>query len=295
LCNKYVALVDKLFAAVKKGDFTEVKRLLEGGLDVNARDEFAETPLHWAARIGDVRMAELLIKYGGDINARNNAENTPLHVAVAYGHLDMAEFLINHGADINAKNEEGWTPLHVAVFNGHLSLVKLLLEKGADPNVRDNEQKTALDVARENGLSDIANLIEKFSEKTAKTSTTKRALGSETLQIVEIEPLSLIAGEWAKLTLKVNGRGKATIKVEGDIEWLNPEDIQLAGESVIEIPVKPRKSGQIPLKVSIESSGLRASRIVWLKVDEKVARCPACGAQVFPGAKYCWNCGAKLG
>ncbi|MCC6003774.1 MAG: ankyrin repeat domain-containing protein [Thermofilum sp.] len=289
-----MTLADKLFAAVKKGDVAEVKRLLEGGLDANTRDEFAETPLHWTARIGDVRMAELLIKYGGDINARNNAENTPLHVAVAYGHLDMAEFLINHGADINAKNEEGWTPLHVAVFNGHLSLVKLLLEKGADPNVRDNEQKTALDVARENGLSNIANLIEKFSKKTAKTSTTKRALGSKTLQIVEIEPLSLIAGEWGKLTLKVNGMGEATIKVEGDIEWLNPEDIQLAGESVIEIPVKPRKSGQVPLKVSIESSGLRASRIVWLKVDEKVARCPACGAHIIPGAKYCWNCGAQL-
>jgi cytohesin len=290
-----VTLADKLFAAVKKGDVAEVKRLLEGGLDANTRDEFAETPLHWAARIGDVRMAELLIKYGGDINARNNAENTPLHVAVAYGHLDMAEFLINHGGDINAKNEEGWTPLHVAVFNGHLSLVKLLLEKGADPSIRDNEQKTALDVARENGLSNIAYLIENFSEKTAKTSTTKRALGSETLQIVEIEPLSLIAGEWGKMTLKVNGRGKATVKLEGDIEWLHPEDIQLAGESVIEIPVKPRKSGQIPLKVSIESSGLRASRIVWLKVDEKVARCPSCGAQILPQAKYCWNCGAKLG
>ena len=289
-----MALVGDLFVAVKKGEVAGVKKLLEEGLDVNARDEFAETPLHWAARIGDVRMAELLIKYGGDINARNNAENTPLHVAVAYGNLDMAEFLINHGGDINAKNEEGWTPLHVAVFNGHLSLVKLLLEKGADPNMRDNEQKTALDVARENGLSNIANLIEKFSEKTAKKSTTTRALGSETLQIVEIEPLSLIAEEWAKLTLKVSGRGKATIKFEGDIEWLTPEDIQLAGESVIEIPIKPRKSGQIPLKVSIESSGLRASRIVWLKVDEKVAGCPACGAQVFPGAKYCWNCGAKL-
>ena len=289
-----MALVDKLFAAVKKGNVAEVKRLLEGGLDVNARDEFAETPLHWAARIGDVRMAELLIKYGGDINARNNAENTPLHVAVAYGHLDMAEFLINHGGDINAKNEEGWTPLHVAVFNGHLSLVKLLLEKGADPSIRDNEQKTALDVARENGLSNIANLIENFSKKTAKTSTTKREHWSETLQIVDIEPLSLIAGEWGKLTLKVNDRGKATVKLEGDIEWLNPEDIQLAGKSGIEIPVKPIKSVEVPVKVSIESSGLRASRIIWLKVDEKVARCPACGVQILPQAIYCWKCGARL-
>jgi hypothetical protein len=229
------------------------------------------------------------------ISCANNAENTPLHVAAAYGHLDTAEFLINHGADINAKNEDGWTPLHVAVFNGHLALVKLLLEKGADPSVRDNEQKTALEVARENGLSNIANLIEKFSKKTAKTSTTKREHGSETLKILGIECLSLIAGEWGKMTLKVNGRGKATVKLEGDIEWLNPEDVELAGESVIEIPVKPRKSGEVPVKVSVESSGSKTSRIVWLKVAEKTARCPACGAQTFPGAKYCWNCGAKLG
>jgi uncharacterized protein with PIN domain len=26
----------------------------------------------------------------------------------------------------------------------------------------------------------------------------------------------------------------------------------------------------------------------------RVSRCPACGAPVEPGAKYCWRCGAKL-
>jgi hypothetical protein len=70
--------------------------------------------------------------------------------------------------------------------------------------------------------------------------------------------------------------------------------VEVSGEVVIEVPVKPRVGGEIPVKVRVESSGSKSSKIVWLKVVEKAGKCPACGAQVEPGAKYCWRCGAKL-
>ena len=105
----------------------------------------------------------------------------------------------------------------------------------------------------------------------------------------------LRAGEWGRLLVRVQGSGTATLSLEGDVDWMSPEAVELSGEAVIEVPVKPRVGGEIPVKVRVESSGSKSSKIVWLKVVEKAGKCPACGAQVEPGAKYCWRCGAKLG
>jgi ankyrin repeat protein len=322
-----MGLDEELFDAVKKGDTAKVKMLLEKGVSVNARTRHDFTPLHVAAQEGLAGVAELLIEYGADVNAKANDGWTPLHIAAYYGytdvakllishganvntkiregatplyaaaqegHAEVAELLISHGADVSAKTNDGWTPLHIAAQEGHAEVVRLLLERGADPTVRNDNGKTPLDLAREKGFINIANLIEEFSRKLTETSTTMERQKGETLQILDVESSSFVAGEWGKLALKIYGKGKATITVGGDIEWLNPEDIQLAGESVIKIPVKPRKSGEVPVKVSIESSGSKTSRIIWLKVEEKAGKCPSCGAPVEPRAKYCWNCGAKL-
>lgn len=105
----------------------------------------------------------------------------------------------------------------------------------------------------------------------------------------------MYVGEWGRIIVRVRGVGKATIALEGDVDWVNPEVVELSDESVVEIPVKPKVAGEVPVKISIESSGSKSSKIFWLKAAEKTKKCPACGAPVEPGAKYCWNCGAKLG
>jgi len=284
-----------LHLATSNRDAGVTELLIRNGADVNARDVDGSTPLHDAAFWGRASVVKLLISNGADVNAKTNYGVTPLHNAALGGHAEVAELLIAHGADVNATmNKFGLTPLHIAAENGHAEVVRLLLERGADPTIRNDDGKTPLDLAREKGFINIANLIEEFSRKLTETSTTMKRQKGETLQILEVEPSSFVAGEWGRLTLKIGGRGKATITVEGDIEWLNPEDVELAGESAIEVPVKPRKSGEVPVKVSVESSGSKTSKIIWLKVAEKAGKCPSCGAPVEPGAKYCWNCGARL-
>jgi hypothetical protein len=109
-----------------------------------------------------------------------------------------------------------------------------------------------------------------------------------------VECSELYAGEWGRLLVRVRGSGTATLSLEGDVEWINPEVVELSGETVVEVPVKPRAAGEVPVKVRLESSGSKSSKIVWLKVVEKAGKCPVCGAQVEPGAKYCWKCGTKL-
>jgi hypothetical protein len=270
----------KLLEAVRRGNAYKVIEFLREGANVNTRDEDGLTPLHYAASRGYVEVARLLLENGADVNAKNEHGITPLHFAASEGHADVARLLLERGADANARDEDGLTPLHNAAANGHLDVVKLLLEKGADPAIRSNGGWTPLDIARALGHAEVVKVLETF--------------WGSTPSILGVDCSSLRVGEWGRLLVRVRGSGTASVSLEGDVEWMSPEVVELSGEAVVEVPVKPKTAGEVPVKVRLESSGSKSSKIVWLKVAEKAGKCPACGAQVEPGAKYCWRCGAKL-
>jgi len=87
-----------LHRAAFKGSGTEVRKLLEGRSDPNAREAWDETPLHMAARSGSVEASRLLIAAGTRIDAVNAGEQTPLVVAGENKQEAMCEFLMDHGA-----------------------------------------------------------------------------------------------------------------------------------------------------------------------------------------------------
>ncbi len=70
----------ELHLAAYHGELDWVQNCIEGGLDVNARDNDEFTPLHWAADMGMVcpdnnereEIVRLLIEAEADINARDN-------------------------------------------------------------------------------------------------------------------------------------------------------------------------------------------------------------------------------
>ena len=59
-----------LHQAVADGNIAEVKRLIDGGADINAKEEDGLTPLHIAAFAGQTKIALALIKVGADIHAK---------------------------------------------------------------------------------------------------------------------------------------------------------------------------------------------------------------------------------
>jgi len=85
-----------------------MKALIEAGADVNARNNYNETPLHFQTSEGVVR---LLIEAGADVNARNDYNSTPLHFQTREGSVRL---LIEAGADVNTRNNNR-TPLQVPV------------------------------------------------------------------------------------------------------------------------------------------------------------------------------------
>ena len=83
--------------------------LIAQGADINVKDEYDCTPLHYHAKVNNVERVALLLERGADIEAQDKYENTPLHFAEY--NAEVAQLLIEKGADVNAKDDRGNTPL----------------------------------------------------------------------------------------------------------------------------------------------------------------------------------------
>nr|HPK53739.1 caspase family protein [Smithellaceae bacterium] len=91
-------------------------------------------PLITAAGKGDDREVKALLDGGADINAKGGAA-TPLTLAIFYRHSSTAKLLIERGADVHqpAAIIHGFdTPLMIAAARGNSEIVNLLINKGAD-------------------------------------------------------------------------------------------------------------------------------------------------------------------
>jgi len=103
--------------------------------------------LHEAAMVGDVQVLRRLIDAGADLNAREAwGGSSPLITAATFGHAEVASELIAAGADLDQQNNDGSTALITAAFFCRTEIVEMLLAAGADESIRGNDGSTALDV-----------------------------------------------------------------------------------------------------------------------------------------------------
>ena len=297
-----MSLDSELLEAARKGDVRKVRELLDRGANVNARDEYGWTPLHLAAYRGYAEVARLLLDRGANVDARDDVGDTPLHWAAHDGHLDVVELLLEHGADVNARAKDGATPLHAAAVNGRVDVVELLLEWGADASVMDKGGLTPADLARRGGFEGVAEFIDSWAKRGggAGQAARKQVEGAERVvrgtrsrvEVLGVDKGLLKVGEWGVLKVVLKGVGSVKLSVDGDLDWMCEDSYSVDGEAVVEVYVKPKASGTIPVKIVAECSGVKSSKLFLLNVEKNV--CPNCGAPVEPGAKYCWKCGAKL-
>ena len=76
--------------------------------------------LHRACLRGDVAIVRLLLKHGADVNAVNDFDETPLHYACKRASLSVLQCLIEHGADLRAEDRAGKGVLHHAAHGGSM-------------------------------------------------------------------------------------------------------------------------------------------------------------------------------
>jgi ankyrin repeat protein len=152
------------YAAICKAYRDIVKRLVLRGAELNKKDEFGDTALHYSARDGEKELAELFIYHGADVNSRNEHDLTPLHYA-ARNSKEVTELLLSNGADINAMDRDGDTPLHDASRLGRLDIVELLVESGADIQAINRFGRTPLEGAERRGRQEIVEFLQKHGAK----------------------------------------------------------------------------------------------------------------------------------
>jgi len=92
-----------------------------------------------AAKRDDVAAVQQLVDTASsDVDARDGFGRTALHYAARLGHEDVIGILIDADALLEAKDEDGFTPLLRAIQGGdaNIDAIRLLLDAGADRDVR---------------------------------------------------------------------------------------------------------------------------------------------------------------
>jgi len=113
------------------GGSIEIFRLCIQTIDISG---YSLKLLFMASCYNNLDLLRYLHENGVDLNSKEIFYNTPIHYAAENGHLGVVDYLINQGADINAKTKDDYTPLHFAALNGHLGVVEYLVYQGADIN-----------------------------------------------------------------------------------------------------------------------------------------------------------------
>ena len=227
----------KLIDAVGRGSFTQVKRLLNIGVNPNTRGK----ALLIASEKGYERIVKMLLQAGAKITcweiktaARMGHENIvklmasaikdtkllepALIEACSIGRTNIVKMLIDTGMNLNYQNQIFWggdSPLILSSRNGRLNIVKMLLSAGADPNFTNKEGFTAIMAA---SLKGHVNLITTLIGARASLNLTNQK---------EFTAL-MIACEEGNITV-------ARILASYDVKFIQPDRFNLQNRTVADL------------------------------------------------------------
>lgn len=68
--------------AILNGATDDISRLINGGANINAKDEKGWTALHFAAQVRRVDIALMLVKAGAQLDSRADGGRTALRIAI---------------------------------------------------------------------------------------------------------------------------------------------------------------------------------------------------------------------
>ncbi|MDB5347068.1 MAG: ankyrin repeat protein [Schlesneria sp.] len=150
-----------------QGDLTGVRRELQSGIHVDARDEQDYTPLACAATSpqAGVEMLQLLITSGAEVNlAVNEQRHFPLELVACSGDVTKVQFLLDAGADINNVSRKGHTVLFKIMYaleddENLLSVADLLVKNGAQIDSETEYGESPLSMASIQGRFDAVRYL----------------------------------------------------------------------------------------------------------------------------------------
>ena len=145
--------------AVEHGNREIVEALLNGGANVNARNNRRQTALMRIDDDGTARLVEDLVRAGAKVNLKDEDGDTPLILAASYSTAEVVQALVRAGARVDVVNKDGSSAFMKAAECGRLEAVKMLFDLGADINKQDKEGATALSQAQDNEHEDVVKFL----------------------------------------------------------------------------------------------------------------------------------------
>jgi ankyrin repeat protein len=107
-----------LFICINKKKMKFVKEILKvKNLNINHKDRWGWTALHIACAEGDLPTVKKLIELGADVNAKNDTQTTPIHHSMEKGIDEVTKFLIEKGADVCSEDYFG-NSLYTDIYKG---------------------------------------------------------------------------------------------------------------------------------------------------------------------------------
>lgn len=145
-----------IFHAIYKSLINHLKIPSQIFATMAERQDYLEdgSPLIKAAELGKMRLVRLLVEGGAQVNERNQRGETPLLATCRALRADQSGnstslrlicFLLQHNADPNAQDKSGRTPLMYACMeHAGAEVAAALISAGADPSMEDYAGGSAL-------------------------------------------------------------------------------------------------------------------------------------------------------
>ena len=103
-------------------------------INVNIKNTYGATPLHFAVQNNQFERAKLLIKHGADINARTDFNTSVLDTAILENNLPMVELLLSNKVDAHSPGKYG-TPIQTSLERGQLEMAQFIMQHEKDTSV----------------------------------------------------------------------------------------------------------------------------------------------------------------
>jgi len=143
-----------------------VRVLLEAEPEIDLQDDQLDNPFLYAGAEGLLDILTLVNEAGADPSITNRYGGTALIPASERGHVDVVRYLLEQtDVDIDHVNRLGWTALLEAIVLGngdasHQEVVRLLIDHGADLDIADKEGVRPLAHARARSQAEIVAMLE---------------------------------------------------------------------------------------------------------------------------------------
>ena len=153
-----------------------IRFLLEKHANVEAKDQFGQTALHYAATHGNAEVVRLLLDNHANVDARSSSGTTPLIEASTQGETDVVKVLLAFHPNLELHetvgNDAFITSLEMVSFDAaakqspHLGVAQLLLDGGVNVDERDGNGQTPLMlmISKDHSADVIAFLLQNHAD-----------------------------------------------------------------------------------------------------------------------------------